>query len=153
MAARSLAFAALALAAAWALASAETAATMSELEVAAAASGAGGGFGTCQTCVFVIERIKKGTNMLLPSICTELYAKYPSAYDPVRFVALEAALSAPLRSRGAWARATDTLATPAVPPNAQRPQCQRQQRPVRSVSLQSSERRVMPAAPPSHPKP
>jgi hypothetical protein len=42
-------------------------------------SGGGGGgdgeWSTCKTCVFVIERMKKGTNMLLPSICTELFGK------------------------------------------------------------------------------
>jgi len=37
-------------------------------------------FGSCKTCVFVLERIKKGTNMLLPAICSELYHKYPDAY-------------------------------------------------------------------------
>lgn len=37
-------------------------------------------FGPCKTCVFVLERIKKGTNMLLPAICSELYHKYPDAY-------------------------------------------------------------------------
>lgn len=56
-------------------------------------------FGPCKTCVFVLERIKKGvfvsthhtehehvhtgTNMLLPSICSEIYLKYPSAYAQV----------------------------------------------------------------------
>jgi hypothetical protein len=44
-----------------------------------AASG-GGSFGPCKTCVFVLERIKKGTNMLLPAICSELYIKFPDAY-------------------------------------------------------------------------
>eukprot|EP00310_Coccolithus_braarudii_P019705 CAMPEP_0183332684 /NCGR_PEP_ID=MMETSP0164_2-20130417/1786_1 /TAXON_ID=221442 /ORGANISM="Coccolithus pelagicus ssp braarudi, Strain PLY182g" /LENGTH=196 /DNA_ID=CAMNT_0025501453 /DNA_START=21 /DNA_END=611 /DNA_ORIENTATION=- len=39
--------------------------------------GGGGDFSPCKTCVFVIERIKKGTNMLLPSICAELYEKFP----------------------------------------------------------------------------
>jgi len=37
-------------------------------------------FNECKTCVFVLERIKKGTNMLLPSICSEIYQKYPTAY-------------------------------------------------------------------------
>jgi len=37
-------------------------------------------FGPCKTCVFVLERIKKGSNMLLPAICSELYHKYPDAY-------------------------------------------------------------------------
>lgn len=41
----------------------------------------GGSFSQCQTCVFVVERIKKGTNMLLPSICDELYQKYPDSYS------------------------------------------------------------------------
>jgi len=40
----------------------------------------GENFGPCKTCVFVLERIKKGTNMLLPAICSELYHKYPDAY-------------------------------------------------------------------------
>lgn len=39
-----------------------------------------GTFGTCKTCVFVLERIKKGTNMLLPAICSEIYIKFPDAY-------------------------------------------------------------------------
>ncbi len=30
--------------------------------------------GACGTCIMVMERIKKGTNMLLPSICAEIYA-------------------------------------------------------------------------------
>jgi len=30
--------------------------------------------------VFVLERIKKGTNMLLPAICSEIYLRYPDAY-------------------------------------------------------------------------
>jgi len=37
-------------------------------------------FSECKTCVFVLERIKKGTNMLLPAICSELYLKYPDSY-------------------------------------------------------------------------
>ena len=47
-------------------------------------------FGKCETCVFVIERIKKGTNMLLPSICAEIYEKYPTgnAYSYVRIISL-----------------------------------------------------------------
>jgi len=45
------------------------------------AGGEGGeAFGPCKTCVFVLERIKKGTNMLLPAICSELYHKFPDAY-------------------------------------------------------------------------
>lgn len=39
--------------------------------------GDGTDFGPCKTCVFVLERIKKGSNMLLPAICSELYHKYP----------------------------------------------------------------------------
>lgn len=39
-----------------------------------------GEFGPCKTCVFVLERVKKGTNMLLPAICSEIYTKYPVAY-------------------------------------------------------------------------
>jgi len=42
--------------------------------------GDGEDFGPCKTCVFVLERIKKGSNMLLPAICSELYHKYPDAY-------------------------------------------------------------------------
>lgn len=42
--------------------------------------GDGEPFGPCKTCVFVLERIKKGSNMLLPAICSELYHKYPDAY-------------------------------------------------------------------------
>jgi hypothetical protein len=42
--------------------------------------GDGEDFGACKTCVFVLERIKKGSNMLLPAICSELYHKYPDAY-------------------------------------------------------------------------
>lgn len=42
--------------------------------------GTGEAFGSCKTCVFVLERIKKGSNMLLPAICSELYHKYPDAY-------------------------------------------------------------------------
>jgi len=38
-------------------------------------------FGTCKTCVFVVERIKKGTNLLLPAICSEIYLKFPNAYS------------------------------------------------------------------------
>lgn len=47
---------------------------------------AGGAFGQCKTCVFVLERIKKGTNMLLPAICSELYINYPAAYSAVHAV-------------------------------------------------------------------
>jgi hypothetical protein len=42
--------------------------------------GEGDEFSECKTCVFVLERIKKGTNMLLPAICSELYLKYPDSY-------------------------------------------------------------------------
>jgi len=45
-----------------------------------AKAGDGEEFGPCKTCVFVLERIKKGSNMLLPAICSELYHKYPDAY-------------------------------------------------------------------------
>jgi len=48
------------------------------------ASGSGaaaGDFGPCRTCVFVLERIKKGTNMLLPAICSDIYTKFPDAYS------------------------------------------------------------------------
>lgn len=44
-----------------------------------------GEFTPCKTCVFVLERIKKGTNMLLPAICSEVYMKYPDSYGTVRF--------------------------------------------------------------------
>jgi len=47
---------------------------------AAGDDGDGEDFGPCKTCVFVLERIKKGSNMLLPAICSELYHKYPDAY-------------------------------------------------------------------------
>jgi len=47
---------------------------------AAGEDGDGEDFGPCKTCVFVLERIKKGSNMLLPAICSELYHKYPDAY-------------------------------------------------------------------------
>jgi len=47
---------------------------------AAGEDGDGEDFGACKTCVFVLERIKKGSNMLLPAICSELYHKYPDAY-------------------------------------------------------------------------
>jgi len=47
---------------------------------AAGDDGDGEDFGACKTCVFVLERIKKGSNMLLPAICSELYHKYPDAY-------------------------------------------------------------------------
>lgn len=47
---------------------------------AAGEDGDGTEFGACKTCVFVLERIKKGSNMLLPAICSELYHKYPDAY-------------------------------------------------------------------------
>jgi hypothetical protein len=35
----------------------------------------------CETCVFVMERVKKGTNMLAPSICSELYTQKPATYS------------------------------------------------------------------------
>jgi hypothetical protein len=35
----------------------------------------------CKTCVFVIERIKKGTNMLLPSIVVDLKNESESSFD------------------------------------------------------------------------
>ncbi len=73
-------------------------------------------FGPCKTCVFVIERIKKGTNMLLPAICSEIYIKFPDAYALV------------------WAEHGVTAGTqrrlPAVPPSSQCPQSERQQRQV-----------------------
>jgi len=48
--------------------------------LSAGEDGDGEEFGPCKTCVFVLERIKKGSNMLLPAICSELYHKYPDAY-------------------------------------------------------------------------
>jgi len=61
--------------------------TSSQVSAGAGAAVAGPGedgdgedFGSCKTCVFVLERIKKGSNMLLPAICSELYHKYPDAY-------------------------------------------------------------------------
>jgi len=38
-------------------------------------------FGPCRTCVFVLERIKRGTNVLLPSICSELFTNFPASYS------------------------------------------------------------------------
>src|SRR5688572_11985789 len=36
----------------------------------------------CETCTFVLERVKKGTNMSLPTICSELQGrKGPDAYS------------------------------------------------------------------------
>jgi len=49
-------------------------------ESSGGSSGGGGDFGNCKTCVFVLERIKKGTNMLLPAICSEIYISFPQAY-------------------------------------------------------------------------
>lgn len=49
----------------------------SEDEANEIAQSRGGKFGKCGTCVFVIERIKKGANMLLPSICTDLVGPAP----------------------------------------------------------------------------
>eukprot|EP00466_Bigelowiella_natans_P004876 jgi/Bigna1/90703/estExt_fgenesh1_pg.C_770019 len=43
-------------------------------------SGVGEELKECKTCVFVLERIKKGTNMILPAICSEIYEKYPKDY-------------------------------------------------------------------------
>lgn len=37
-------------------------------------------FGPCETCVFVLERVKKGTNVLIPTICAELFDRHPNAY-------------------------------------------------------------------------
>ena len=42
--------------------------------------------GPCKTCVFLLERVKKGTNELLPSICSELFVKDPPAYPIVSSV-------------------------------------------------------------------
>lgn len=36
--------------------------------------------GACKTCVFVLERIKKGTNPLLGQVCHDLYPKYEKDY-------------------------------------------------------------------------
>jgi len=47
----------------------------------ATGAAASGEFGQCRTCVFVLERIKKGTNMLLPAICSDIYTKFPDAYS------------------------------------------------------------------------
>lgn len=55
--------------------------TESESQESSSGEGEGEGeFGACKTCVFVLERIKKGTNMLLPAICSEIYTRYPKAY-------------------------------------------------------------------------
>jgi len=40
-----------------------------------------GGFGPCRTCVFVLERIKRGTEVLLPSVCSELFTNFPASYS------------------------------------------------------------------------
>jgi len=40
----------------------------------------------CKTCVFVIERIKKGTDKLLPSICSEIVSQLPDNYPYCHFV-------------------------------------------------------------------
>jgi len=45
----------------------------------------GGALGNCKTCVFVLERIKKGTDMLLPSICTEIYKQFAGDYKFCHF--------------------------------------------------------------------
>jgi len=50
------------------------------------AEGEEGEFTPCKTCVFVLERIKKGTNMLLPAICSEVYMKYPDSYGTCHHV-------------------------------------------------------------------
>jgi hypothetical protein len=39
-----------------------------------------GEFDACKTCVYTLERIKKGTNLLLPAICSEIYMKFPDSY-------------------------------------------------------------------------
>jgi len=39
----------------------------------------GAAMGPCQTCVFVLERIKKGTQLLLPAICSEIYSQSDAA--------------------------------------------------------------------------
>eukprot|EP00470_Lotharella_oceanica_P012164 CAMPEP_0170185800 /NCGR_PEP_ID=MMETSP0040_2-20121228/37481_1 /TAXON_ID=641309 /ORGANISM="Lotharella oceanica, Strain CCMP622" /LENGTH=173 /DNA_ID=CAMNT_0010432315 /DNA_START=84 /DNA_END=605 /DNA_ORIENTATION=- len=52
----------------------------SSLSASKMANASAGEFGPCRTCVFVLERVKKGTNMLLPSICSEVYDKFPSSY-------------------------------------------------------------------------
>lgn len=36
--------------------------------------------GSCRTCVFVVERVKHGTDELLPAICSEIYEKFPRDY-------------------------------------------------------------------------
>jgi len=54
--------------------------TSKAVSTKAGEDGDGEDFGPCKTCVFVLERIKKGSNMLLPAICSELYHKYPDAY-------------------------------------------------------------------------
>jgi len=45
------------------------------------AAAKGGDFTPCHTCVFVLERIKKGNNMLLPAICSEVYKEWPESYS------------------------------------------------------------------------
>jgi len=56
------------------------AALRTEAHESSESGGGGGPFGPCKTCVFVLERIKKGTNMLLPAICSEIYISFPGAY-------------------------------------------------------------------------
>lgn len=60
--------------------------SLAETHSKAAVKEEGGEFTPCKTCVFVLERIKKGTNMLLPAICSEVYTKYPDSYGTVRRV-------------------------------------------------------------------
>lgn len=40
----------------------------------------GAALGTCKTCVYVLERIKKGTNPLLSQVCHDLYPDYKDDY-------------------------------------------------------------------------
>eukprot|EP01006_Ploeotia_vitrea_P010783 TRINITY_DN28156_c0_g1_i1.p1 TRINITY_DN28156_c0_g1~~TRINITY_DN28156_c0_g1_i1.p1 ORF type:complete len:189 (+),score=70.57 TRINITY_DN28156_c0_g1_i1:72-569(+) len=39
-------------------------------------------FGPCETCVNVLERIKKGDDLTLPQICNDLWQAYPKSFDP-----------------------------------------------------------------------
>lgn len=49
-------------------------------------------FGPCHTCIYVMERIKKGTNMQVAEICNDLYVRHPGSYglcnDAVNALAL-----------------------------------------------------------------
>lgn len=64
----------------------DAAATTTAVTTTSTDSAAFSEFSPCKTCVFVLERIKKGTNMLLPAICSEVYMKYPQSYGTCHHV-------------------------------------------------------------------